>query len=77
MMHCIYGKVTGCLFVCLFCCFGSQVISYGRGGTVSGCNFQKKLYFFHFSLKIVFVLENSVDPDEMPHNAAFHLGLHC
>ena len=20
---------------------------------------------------------NSEDPDEMPHNAAFHLGLHC
>ena len=23
-----------------------------------------------------FVLANSVDPDEMPHDAAFHLGLH-
>ena len=22
-------------------------------------------------------LANSVDPDEMPHNAASHLGLHC
>ena len=22
-------------------------------------------------------LANSVDPDEMQHNAAFHLGLHC
>ena len=30
-----------------------------------------------FSLKIVFVLANSVDPDEMLHYAAFHLGLHC
>ena len=30
-----------------------------------------------FSLKIVFVLANSANPDEMPHNAAFHLGLHC
>ena len=30
-----------------------------------------------FPLKIVFVFANSVDPDEMPHNAAFHLGLHC
>ena len=29
------------------------------------------------SLKIVFVLANSVDPDEMPHYAAFHLRLHC
>ena len=29
------------------------------------------------SLKIVFVLANSEDPDGMPHYAAFHLGLHC
>ena len=29
------------------------------------------------SLMIVFVLANSVDPDEMLHYAAFHLGLHC
>ena len=27
------------------------------------------------SLKIVFILTNSADPDEMPY-AAFHLGLH-
>ena len=24
-----------------------------------------------------FILANSKDPDEMPHNVAFHLGLHC
>ena len=29
------------------------------------------------SLKIYLVLAYSADPDEMPHNAAFHLGLHC
>ena len=29
------------------------------------------------SLKIALFLANSVDPDEMPHFAAFHLGLHC
>ena len=28
-------------------------------------------------LKIVFILENSADPDEMPPYVAFHLGLHC
>ena len=33
--------------------------------------------FCIFSLKIDFALANSIDPDEMPHNAAFHLGLHC
>ena len=30
-----------------------------------------------FSLKIAFVLANSVDPDEMSHYTAFHVGLHC
>ena len=28
-------------------------------------------------LKVCFNLANSVDPDEMQHYAAFHLGLHC
>ena len=40
-----------------------------------GYNFQIKIVFL--SLKIVFVFANGVDPDEMPHYAAFHLGLHC
>ena len=31
----------------------------------------------YLSLKIDFVLANSADPGEMPHYAAFHLGLHC
>ena len=30
-----------------------------------------------FCLKICFAYTNSVDPDEMPQNAAFHQGLHC
>ena len=29
------------------------------------------------SLFIIFVLTNSVDPDEMSYYTAFHLGLHC
>ena len=28
-------------------------------------------------MKFVLILENSADPDEMQHYAAFHLGLHC
>ena len=31
---------------------------------------------YFFSLKMDFVLANSVDPDEMLHDAAFHQGLH-
>ena len=29
------------------------------------------------SLKVVIILANRVDPDEIQHYAAFHLGLHC
>ena len=29
------------------------------------------------SLKIVCILANSLDPNEMPHFGAFYLGLHC
>ena len=29
------------------------------------------------TLFILNALANSGDPDEMPHKAAFHLGLHC
>ena len=29
------------------------------------------------SLKIDLVLTKGIDPDEMPHYAAFHLGFHC
>ena len=35
-----------------------------------------KIYIF-LSRKIYFVLASSADPDEMPHDAAFLLGLHC
>ena len=42
---------------------------------VSGYNFQKNIVFF--CVKIFFTFTNSVDPDEMQHYAAFHLGLHC
>ena len=28
-------------------------------------------------MKICFTLKISADPDEMPHDVAFHLGLHC
>ena len=34
-------------------------------------------YSVFLSLKVVLILANSVDPDEMQHYAAFHLGLHC
>ena len=42
---------------------------------MSGLNNNKKNVFF--CLKIIFTFTNSVDPDEMQHNAAFHQGLHC
>ena len=36
--------------------------------------FSKK---FNLSLMINIVLANSANPDEVPHYAAFHLGIHC
>ena len=41
-----------------------------------GHRFNSQRYIVFLSLKIDFVLANSVD-DEMLHNVAFHLGLHC
>ena len=32
---------------------------------------------FFLSLKILFVFTNSIDPIEMPHYVAFHMGLNC
>ena len=32
---------------------------------------------YNCKLKIIFTFTNGVDPDEMQHYAAFHLGLHC
>ena len=32
------------------------------------------MYFCH---RLDFIFANSVSPDEMPHHAAFHLGVHC
>ena len=49
---------------------GSQVI------IVTGYNFQQKFHSFP-DMKIVLVLENNVDPDEMLQYAAFHQSLHC
>ena len=41
----------------------------------SGNNFQKNIVLF--CLKIFFNFTNSVDPDDMQHYSAFHLGLNC
>ena len=32
--------------------------------------------YYDDMIKVVIILANSADPDEMQHNAAFHLGLH-
>ena len=36
-----------------------------------------KLWCISLSMRVVLILANSVDTDEMQHYAAFHLGLHC
>ena len=42
---------------------------------VTGYTLQNNIVIFF--LKVDFVLTNSVELDEMPHYAAFRLGLHC
>ena len=51
-------------------------------GTISMCTFCGHKYTFlnydaFLYLKLVLILANSADPDEMQHYAAFHLGLRC
>ena len=52
-------------------CMGLPIMFFKRSQVV----FWKLCVYL--SLKIVLVLANSADPDEMQHDAAFHLGLHC
>ena len=47
-------------------------IVYFKGSHVEFLN-----YDLFPSLKVVLILANSTDPDEMQQFAAFHLGLHC
>ena len=49
---------------------GKSILCY-RGHRLTFPNYDVSL-----SLRIVFTLTNSVGPDEMPHDAAFHLDLH-
>ena len=55
---------------------GWFIVDIEGGHSLIGYNFEKIKLFF-LSLKIDLVIANSVDPDEMPHKAAFLLGLRC
>ena len=62
------------------------VLEYSKGYAGSGLD-KPQCYFTHVIPKLLTLgrpetsytgtLANSVDPDEMPHNVAFHQGLHC
>ena len=39
--------------------------------------FKKKKHCISFYEHVFCLILNIADPDKMPHNAAFHLGLHC
>ena len=49
-------------------------IVYFKGSQVDFLNYQ--VHVFQFG-KVVLILANSADPDEMQHDVAFHLSLHC
>ena len=57
----------------LLVCYNKLWIVHCTYLGMSGYNLKKNV----FCLKIFFTFTNSVDPDEMQHNAAFHQGLHC
>ena len=44
---------------------------------MSGYNLKKRNIYCIILSEDLFTCTNSVDPDEMHHYAAFHLGLHC
>ena len=48
--------------------------NFGLCNLSIGYNLEKNVFI---SMKCLSILANSVDPDEMLHNAAFHLDLHC
>ena len=52
-------------------CMGLPIV-YFKGSQV-----EFLMYDVFCSLKVVLIIANSVDPDEMQHYAAFHLDLHC
>ena len=59
-----------------------NVSLYNKYGLSILCTLRDLGYIFlnydvFLSLKIVLILENSADPDEMQQYAAFRLGLHC
>ena len=73
-----------CLQICnpLYCNGFTHTVKCNKDGSVhyifkgvTGRNLPN--YVVLQTLGIVFILENSADPDEMSHYAAFHLGLHC
>ena len=61
----------------LLVCYNKLGIVYCISRGVSGYNSQMKLYYFLRGSFFVLANDVHVDPDEMPHDAAFHLGLHC
>ena len=50
--------------------FGFYIV-YFKGSQIDISVRQSKI------MRIAFILENSTDPDEMPHSVTFYLGLHC
>ena len=59
----------------------SHTYYYNKYGTahcvLSGVTGRILNYDVFLSINVVLILANSYNPDEMPHYAAFHLGLHC
>ena len=76
ILHIIF---VGAITLCSLIGFPSHIDTISKGLSIvyfkGSQNLLKNNVFL--SLKVVLILPNSADPDEMQHYAAFHLGLHC
>ena len=65
----------------LICCFLKDFFPYHIDTTCMQLPFGyfngSHKYDVFLSLKVVFILANSADTDEMQHHAVFYLSLHC
>ena len=61
--------------------FISEILIYKTSYTIYGSAYEIMVLRYTLSHYLTFCitgsLANSEDPDEMPHTAAFHHGLHC
>ena len=62
---------------CSFGCDTNKLVIVHTVHTYQGVSGYSFIKYCIFCLNIIFNFTNSVDPDEMQHHAAFHMGFLC